>query len=101
MKYFVVVAGPELIPTQQNAVTNSFRGTAYGFWHWLPYLWLVESPFEADNAPNLRDRLRAFFGGANFMVFEVSPVNWAGQGPLEWADWPNRFWPRPGPAPKV
>ncbi len=95
MKYFVL-ASNELSILQQNAITDYFkqRQHEYGFWHWFPNFWLLTSGKFDDSVQELRNAIVEAAPQAQFMLFAVEPVAWAGRGDPKWAEWLQENWRR-------
>ena len=85
---------------QRNEITN-YLGQLGGYWHWMPDVWLLNTPVP-QNPAEIRDSLFHSYPALVTLVLRVNvPVggDWAGVFPSEesdqWSEWLNQFW-RPG-----
>lgn len=88
-----MVAVDDATTAQQNAVTEYFRTTKYGFWHYLSDLWLVTDVSNTLTAATLRDKLKDLVPGATTLVIQLDqPKDWAGFGQSNVFDWFKSTW---------
>ena len=91
-KRFVVMVG-DIEPVDQDRVTEYLKGKV-GWWHHLPFSWLVASSDEAMTSKSLRDGVRTAVPGGDVLVVELGAgSDWAIWGPVSQADWLKRNWP--------
>jgi len=95
MKFFMIAASSPT-PEQRNAITFIFRDKPeFGFWHWTPDFWLINTITDSYTSASIRDAVRDTVPGLFFAVFAVNPVpdDWAMWSDKTWAEWVQKNWP--------
>jgi len=90
MKNRYVIAIQSGTPAQRNAITTYLKGK-YGFWHWMPDVWLVTGTQDLE-ANEMRDDIRALVPGLRFIVLKVANQGWSGYGKTNWWEWLRKNW---------
>lgn len=92
MRRFLIMVD-DATPTQQNLITEFFRGKPQGFWHHFTDAWLIADPTDVWTCESLRDQLSALVPGATTLVMQIdNPKAWAGYGNTQSFTWLHDSW---------
>jgi hypothetical protein len=90
-----VVAVDSPTPEQTKAINGIFRDK-YGWWHWIPGVWLVTDSTNTINTTWIRDQIGGVAPGVRNLVIEVTHKTWSGFGPAganrNMFDWIRNTW---------
>jgi len=90
-----IVATSDATAENRDAISRRIKSLGFGYWHWMPDLWLLTT-FSALTAESIRDDLLKVAPGVNIFVMPVAAppqgLNWALYSPTEWAEWLNQNW---------
>ena len=98
MKMFVISMGLAT-QEQRDTITRRYQDTAYGYWHWLPDFWILQSPYDNDTAAAIRSQIHNLVPNIPLIVLQVDPVEdqWATYGGPKWREWLDRNWKKQKP----
>lgn len=94
MKHYIVALNSPTIE-QRNKVSSFLNNTElFGYWHWIPDVWLLYSDTPGMNATFIRNEIVKVAPGLWFGVFSVTPhsADWGMFSDPKWADWIYQNW---------
>lgn len=81
---------------ERDAITNYLETLNVGWWHWLPYTWLLVDSHNRLKAKEIRDKIDVIAPGVRNLVLQVNGVSWYGFGPSNKTqnmfDWLRNTW---------
>ena len=96
MSHFIIAVANAT--TEQRDGLTRYVGTLGGYWHWMPDLWLLNTPGDEDIF-DIRDSLNRNQPLLVCLVLKVTvqtAYDWAGVFPTEaaaqWSEWLNKYW---------
>lgn len=90
-----IVAISEANAQKRDAISDYVKGRGYGYWHWMPDIWLLTTS-KPVTAEQIRNALMRVARGINILVTPVvappEGMPWALYAPDEWAEWLEKNW---------
>jgi hypothetical protein len=90
-----IVAISDATAKNRDAVSNRLKSLGFGYWHWMPDMWLLTTN-SAATAESIRDEVMKVVPGVNIFVTPVATppdgMVWAAYSPEEWWEWLNKNW---------
>jgi len=90
-----IVAVSDATAQKRDAISIHLKDRGFGYWHWMPDIWLLTTSSEAT-AESIRDEVLKVAPGVNIFVTPVATppggMVWATYSPEEWQEWLNKNW---------
>ena len=98
---FVILVG-DIASADQDKLSAWLKTTSHGWWHHIPYSWLVHTYDTSLTAAELRNAVRAVLPTADVLVLSIeSSSNWAAFGRPSMTAWLNDSWSKESPGAKT
>src|SRR5260221_6827461 len=92
-----IVAISDAEAEQRDAISIYLKSRGFGYWHWMPDLWLLTTTDSAFTAESIRDVVMNVAPSVNIFVMSVDHppprgMVWSAASPKEWWEWLNKNW---------
>jgi hypothetical protein len=92
MKRFVLLVN-QASKSEEDTITEYFRQSGYGFWHWFNNVWALIPPTDDVTTVQIVTKVRELVPSIFSLVLEVEGEgDFAGYGPKKNYDWLKSGW---------